>query len=181
MVLEFNLVIPNGNYTVPSDFELILPVRFEDENGGSLNLSRWLHANNFFGRLIEFISVFRKDDQHRIAHPRPPGSVASYSRNIMQHMTTKQLEVIERDLLFVKDPVVGTDIYYRFGQEDVFAQYNHFERRRNKFARPIGDQFEFLPVVTVHRDNLIWRDNKYVIPIRLLNPFSQSLVKYLQI
>ena len=86
-------------------------------------------------------------------------------------MTTKQLEVIERDLLFVKDPVVGTDIYYRFGQEEFFAQYNHFERRRNKFAQPIGDQFEFTPVVEIHRDNLIWRDNKYVIPVRLLNPF----------
>ena len=34
-------------------------------------------------------------------------------------MTSKQLEVIERNLLFVKDPVVGTDIYYRFRQEDV--------------------------------------------------------------
>ena len=51
-VLEFNLVIPNGNYAVPSDFELILPVRFKDENGGRLNLSRWLTANNFFGHLI---------------------------------------------------------------------------------------------------------------------------------
>ena len=79
--------------------------------------------------------------------------------------------MIERDLLFVKDPVVGTDIYYRFGQEDLFAQYNHFERRRNKFARPIGVQFEFPLVVEIHRDNLIWQDNKYVIPVRLLNLF----------
>ena len=39
-VFEFNLVIPNGNYTVPSDFELIFPMRFEDENGGRPNLSR---------------------------------------------------------------------------------------------------------------------------------------------
>ena len=78
-------------------------------------------------------------------------------------MTSKQLEVIERDLLFVKDPVVGADIYYKFGQENAFAQYNHFESRRNKFAQPIGDQFEFLLVVQTHRDNLIWQDNKYVI------------------
>ena len=42
-VLEFNLVIPNGNCTVPSDFNLILPVRFEDENGGRLSLSRWIN------------------------------------------------------------------------------------------------------------------------------------------
>ena len=26
-------------------------------------------------------------------------------------------------------------------------------------------------MVEIHRDNLIWRDNKYVIPMRLLNPF----------
>ena len=57
-VLEFNLDIPNGNYIVSSDFEVILPVRFEGENGGRLNLSRWLPANNVFGRLIESISVF---------------------------------------------------------------------------------------------------------------------------
>ena len=94
-VLEFNLVIPNGNYTVPSDFELILPVRFKDENGGRLNLSRWLPVNNFFGCLIESMSVFRKDDQHPIVHPRPSGSVTSYSLSIMQHMTSKQLEVMK--------------------------------------------------------------------------------------
>ena len=58
MVLEFNLVIPNGNYTVSSDFEVILPVRFQGENGGRFNLSRWLPANNVFGHLIESISVF---------------------------------------------------------------------------------------------------------------------------
>ena len=58
MVLEFDLVIPNGNYTVSSDFEVILPVRFEGENGGRFNLSRWLPANNVFGHLIESISVF---------------------------------------------------------------------------------------------------------------------------
>ena len=51
-VLEFNLVIPNSNYTVPPDFKLILAVRFEDENGRMLNSSRWLLANNFFGCLI---------------------------------------------------------------------------------------------------------------------------------
>ena len=28
-VLEFNVVIPNSNFTVLSNFELILPVRFE--------------------------------------------------------------------------------------------------------------------------------------------------------
>ena len=61
-VSEFNLVILNGNYTFPSDFELILPVTFEDENGGSLNLSRWLLTINLFGCLIESVSVFRKDD-----------------------------------------------------------------------------------------------------------------------
>ena len=46
-VLEFNLVILNGNHTVLSDFKLILPVRFQDENGGRLNLSRWLSTNNY--------------------------------------------------------------------------------------------------------------------------------------
>ena len=51
------------------------------------------------------MSVFQKDDQHPIVHPRPSGSVASYLRSILQHMTSKQPEVIERDLLFVKDLV----------------------------------------------------------------------------
>ena len=92
-VLEFKLVIPNGNFTFPSDFELILPVRFEDENGGSINLSRWLPTINLFGCLIESVSVFRKDDRHPVVHPRPSGSVASYLRSIVQHMTSIQLEV----------------------------------------------------------------------------------------
>ena len=80
-------------------------MRFKDENGGRPNLSRWLPATNFFGCLIKTMSVFQKDDQHPIVHSRPSGSVASYLRSILQHMTSKQPEVIERDLLFVKDLV----------------------------------------------------------------------------
>ena len=48
--------------------------------------------------------------------------------------------MIENDMLFVKDPVVGTDIYYRFRQEDVFAQYNHFVRRDKFFLKELSNE-----------------------------------------
>ena len=32
-VLEFNIIVPKGQYTRPADLELVLPVRFQDTNG----------------------------------------------------------------------------------------------------------------------------------------------------
>ena len=126
-LLEFNIVIPHVLHTVPADFELVFPVRFKDANGNYLNLGNWLPVNNFFGRLIDTLQVNRKGDQLKVIPSDPLGSVGRYSTGIMQHMSDEQLAVIERDMLFVKTPVVGEDIHNRVNREANAATYDHFQ------------------------------------------------------
>ena len=53
-------------------------------------------------------------------------------------MTDEQLNVIEREMLFVKEPVVGERIHYRLDrQNDHFLAFDHLNKRREKFAQPI--------------------------------------------
>ena len=98
-------------------------------------------------------------------------------------MTDEQLKVIEREMLFVKEPVVGENIHYRLdSQGDHLLAFNHLNKRREKFAQLIVNPSPFaeghLPVELqyveghqIHRDNLLWKDKKYVIPMRLLHKF----------
>ena len=87
-------------------------------------------------------------------------------------MRDKQLQVIERDMLFVKEPVIAPNVQYRINQPNVFGNYQHIVERRQKFARPNNeDQLVFNEVNPIHHNNLLWRDNKYVIPMRLLHSF----------
>ena len=98
-------------------------------------------------------------------------------------MTEEQLKVIEKEMLFIKEPVVGGNIHYRLDrQEDHFLAFNHLNKRREKFAQPIVNPLPFaegqLPVKLeyveghqIHRDNLLWKDKKYVIPMTLFRSF----------
>ena len=59
-------------------------------------------------------------------------------------MTDKQLQVIERDMLFVKEPGTGPNVHYRINQPNAFGNYEHIVERRQKFVRPNnGDQLVF--------------------------------------
>ena len=59
-------------------------------------------------------------------------------------MTDKQLQVIERDKFFAKQPVIGPNVHYRINQLNLFGSYEHIVERRQKFLRPNnGDQLVF--------------------------------------
>ena len=89
----------------------------------------------------------------------------------MQHTADKQLQVIDREMLFVKEPVIGPNVHYRINQPNVFGNYEHIVEKKQKFARPNnGDQLVFNEANPIHRDNLLWRDIN-VIPMRLLRSF----------
>ena len=60
-ILEFNIEVPRGHYVRPADFELVLPVRFRDEDGNRINLGEWIPANNFWGRFLEGLKIERKE------------------------------------------------------------------------------------------------------------------------
>ena len=134
-ILEFNIEVPRGHYVRPADFELVLPVHFRDKDGNRINLGEWIPANNFCGRFLEGLKIERKQDLKSIVLPRPSGSLASHTRSKMQHMTDEQLKVIEREMLFVKEPVVGENINYILdSQGDPFLAFNHLNKRREKIA-----------------------------------------------
>ena len=137
-ILEFNIKVPRGHYVRPADFELVLPVCFKDEDGNRINLGEWMLANNFWGRFFEGFKIKRKQDLKSIVLPRPSGILASHARSRMQHMTDKQLKVVERVMLFVKEPVVGENIHYRLDRQgNYFLAFDHLNKRRKKFAQPI--------------------------------------------
>ena len=130
-ILEFNIEVPRGHYVRPADFELALPVRFRDEDGNRINLGEWIPAINFRGRFLEGLKIERKQDLKSIVLPRPSGSLASHARSIIQHMTDEQLKVIEWEMLLVKEPVVGENIYYRLDRQgDHFLAFNDLNKRR---------------------------------------------------
>ena len=118
------------------DFELVLPVRFRDEGGNRINLGEWIPVNNFWGRFLEGLKIERKQDLKSIVLPRPSGSLASHARSIMQHMTDEQLKVIEREMLFVKEPVVGENIHYRLDRQgDHFLAFNHLKEEKHLLSQ----------------------------------------------
>ena len=143
-ILEFNIEVPRGHYVRPADFELVLPVRFRD--GNRRNLGEWIPANNFWEIFLGGLKIKRKQDLKSIVLPKPSGSLASHARSIMQHMTDKQLKVIETEMLFVKEPVVGENIHYRLNRQgDHFLAFDHLNKRREKFTQPIVNSPPPLP------------------------------------
>ena len=174
-VLEFNILVTRGQYIRTADFELVLPVRFQVPNGEKINLAESLPVKNFFGHLSETITVLKKDELETIVHPRPSGSVASYTRSIMEDMSSKQLSVIERDMLFDRSHVSKENIHHRFKINNPFTAYPHLVSRRRKFANVCAGKEQYEDGRVILRDNLIWRDNKYVIPMRLFSSFFQLI------
>ena len=169
-VLEFTIIVPRGQYIRPAGFELVLPVRFQGPNGEKINLAEWLSVNNFFGHLLETRTML-KDDLETIVHPRPSGSVASHARSIMKDMSSKQLSVIERDMLLDRSHISGENVHHRFERSNPFPTYPHLVSRRRKFANVRTGEEQYEDGTVILRDNLIWRDNKYAIPMTLLSPF----------
>ena len=124
-ILEFVISVPRGHYVKPSDFELVLAVRFRDVDNNRINLGQWIPANNIWRQFLEAMTIVRKQDLKAIVQPRRSGSLAYHARSIMQHMTDKQLQVIERDMLFVNEPVTGPNVHYRINQPNGFGNYQH--------------------------------------------------------
>ena len=61
-VLEFNVIVPIGQYVRPANWELVLSVRFKTGDGNKIHLGRSLTVNNVFGHYLEIIAVSHKDD-----------------------------------------------------------------------------------------------------------------------
>ena len=85
-------------------------------------------------------------------------------------MSADQLRIIERLVLFNKTAVTGLDVHHRLNADDPFSPYQHLESRRNKVAHVLDGEKNYLLDRVIQRNNLIWRDNKYVIPMTLLAP-----------
>ena len=169
-----NTIVPTGQYVRLTDWELVLSVRFETGDGNKIHVGRWsiiLPFNNFFGHYLETITISRKDDLKTIVHPRPYVSIAVYMHSIMKDMSADQLRIIERDVVFNKMAVTGPDIHHQLNAHDPFTPYLHLVSRRNKFAHVLDGKENYVQDRVIQRNNLIWRDNKYVIPMRFLVPF----------
>lgn len=159
---------------MPTYFELVLPVRFKDNNGNLINTGEWLPVINFFSHLIDQIKVNRKGDGTELISHVNSGSVGRYIFSLMQHMTMEQLKVIEKGLLFIKTPVTGVDILHRVGQGAIVIEHELFRERIRKFTErnvrpnPVNAdkvipllRYDDLPAGGVFlKNNLTWGKNK---------------------
>ena len=81
--LEFNITVPDTKYIRPGDMELVLPIRFrQEQNDERINLSQFIPVNNFFGHFPETVTVSRKEDLETLVHLLPSGSITCYIRKI---------------------------------------------------------------------------------------------------
>ena len=92
-------------------------------------------------------------------------------RSITEDMSAEQLRIIKRDILFDKTAVTGPDVHHKLNADDSFTPYLDLVSRRKKFAHALDGEENYIPDRVIQRKKLIWKDNKYVIPIRLLAPF----------
>ena len=130
-LIEFNLELKKSTCIVPENMVLVLPVRFQNKTtGNSINTERFLPVNNFFGHFIKSVNIYKEHDLIRIVPPLPSGSVGWYMSTILQHMTEEQLKVLERNILYIKTPVVGTNIENRINRLGDTDNYDHFQHRR---------------------------------------------------
>ena len=107
-VLQFYITVPDTKYIRPGDMELVLPIRFrQEQNDERINLSQFIQVNNFFGHFLETVTVSRKEDLETFFHLLPSGSIASYMRKILKDMSKEQLKFLEKDLLFDVSKIVG--------------------------------------------------------------------------
>ena len=169
-VLEYNVIVPTGQYIRTANWEQVWLVKCEIWDGNKINLGRLLPVNSFFEHYLETITISSKDDLNMIVHPQPSGSKAVYMHSIMEDMSADQLRIIERDVLF--DKTAGPDVHHRINADDSFTPYWHLVNRTNKFSHVLDGEESYVPDRVIQRNNLRWRNNKYVIPMRLLAPFS---------
>ena len=65
--------------------------------------------------------MLKKDNLETIVHRRPSGSVANYAQSEMEDMSSKQLSVIGRDMLFDRSHVPGENVHHRFKSNNPFT------------------------------------------------------------
>ena len=73
-------------------------------------------------------------------------------------------------------PITGENIHYRLNVDNPVL-FDHFQHQTNKFTQRHNNQVKFMAGNEIHRDNLEWRENKYVIPMILFCHFLQFSVK----
>ena len=193
--LEFNITVPDTKYIRPGDMELVLPIRFrQEQNDERINLSQFIPVNNFFGHFPETVTVSRKEDLETFVHPLPSGSITCYIRKILKDMLKEQLKLLQKYLLFDASKIVGAQgedyadnpgyhlpnlavdpdpaaLGGRVADEQ-FTRNRFLEERRNKFAMLNEDNNGvYADGVAIHPDHLIWHDVRYMIPMRLLSDF----------
>ena len=116
------MLLAQGQFVKPADWEVVLPVRFWTEDNVPIDLGCYISANNFFDYYLETLTISRKDDMKPIVWPRPLGSIAVYMQSIMEDMTLDQLAVIENDILFDRSQVTSDDIHHRLHDGDQISR-----------------------------------------------------------
>ena len=146
-IAEFNIQLTNNEYMNFHDVQICFPMRIRKKTNVANDIDNtMITVNNFFAHWIKEIDIKKLGDDQPILPTINTVEIYKYSDQILKHLPSNDLEMIENDLLYsrkkVKIPAAGGD-------------------RRKKFTRPVAGNVAAEPIANRTDANLNERIEKF--------------------
>ena len=146
-IAEFNIQLTNNEYMNFHDVQICFPMRIRKKTNAANDIDNtMITVNNFFAHWIKEIDIKKLGDDQPILPTINTVEIYRYSDQILKHLPSDDLEMIENDLLYskkkVKIPAAGGD-------------------RRKKFTRAAAGNVAAEPVANRTDENLSQRIEKF--------------------
>ena len=175
-IAEFNIQLTNNEYMNFHDVQICFPMRIRKKTNVANDIDNtMITVNNFFAHWIKEIDIKKLGDDQPILPTINTVEIYKYSDQILKHLPSADLEMIENDLLYsrkkVKIPAAGGD-------------------RRKKYTRPVNGNVAAEPIANRTDANLnegiekfgdqIGDDYIYRIPLKYISElgFVNQPVKF---
>ena len=154
-IAEFNIQLTNNEYMNFHDVQICFPMRIRKKTNVANDIDNtMITVNNFFAHWIKEIDIKKLGDDQPILPTINTVEIYKYSDQILKHLPSNDLEMIENDLLYsrkkVKIPAAGGDRrkkYTRLAAGNVAAEPianrtdANLNERIEKFGDQIGDDY----------------------------------------
>ena len=146
-IAEFNIQLTNNEYMNFHDVQICFPMRIRKKTNVANDIDNtMITVNNFFAHWIKEIDIKKLGDDQPILPTINTVEIYKYSDQILKHLPSADLEMIENDLLYsrkkVKIPAAGGD-------------------RRKKYTRPVNGNVAAEPIANRTDANLNERIEKF--------------------
>ena len=154
-IAEFNIQLTNNEYMNFHDVQICFPMRIRKKTNAANDIDNtMITVNNFFAHWIKEIDTKKLGDDQAILPTINTVEIYKYSDQILKHLPSDDLEMIENDLLYskkkVRIPAAGGDRRKKFTRAaagNVAAEPianrtdENLSQRIQKFGNQIGDDY----------------------------------------